>query len=70
MSGDDNFETGGVPVKSGLLTISANTAIAWSAGRHKFRGNVGLADGSACGINNRDLAAWLSWTNTMRLAIP
>src|ERR1035437_178241 len=30
LSGDDNFEIGGVPVKSGLLQLSTNTLITWS----------------------------------------
>jgi len=46
LSGDDNFEIGGVPVKSGLLQFSTNTTIAWTGARHEFAGNIGLADGS------------------------
>ncbi len=47
MSGDDNFEIGGMPVKSGLLEISSNTLVAWSVRRHKFKENyVTMADGS------------------------
>lgn len=72
MCGDDNFEVGGVPVKSGLLEISSNTPIAWSAARHRFSGNVGMADGSVQGANNATLTSWLCSTNftTLRLAIP
>jgi competence protein ComGC len=59
LSGDYNFEIGGIPVKSGLLSFSTNSSIAWSAARHKslnahfwtpkrdrFVGNICLADGS------------------------
>jgi len=72
LSGDDNFEISGVPVKSGLLEISSNTPIAWSAARHKFSGNVALADGSVEGVNNSGLTNWLHQTSlaTNRLAIP
>lgn len=72
LAGDDNFEIGGVPVKSGLLEISSNMPIAWSAARHKFGGNIGLADGSVQSVNNIDLPKLLDQTGlaTNRLAIP
>jgi prepilin-type processing-associated H-X9-DG protein len=72
LSGDDNFEINGAPVKSGLLELSTNTPIAWSAARHKFSGNILLADGSVQLLSNSGLTNWLhqagSFTN--RLAIP
>ena len=46
LSGDDNFAIAGVPGRNGLLEISTNVPISWTAGRHKSRGNIGLADGS------------------------
>jgi hypothetical protein len=46
LSGDDNFEISGVPIKSGLLEFSTNAPISWSAERHHFVGNIGLADGN------------------------
>jgi competence protein ComGC len=72
MSGDDNFEVGGVPVNSGLLNLVSNTPIAWSAARHHFAGNVALADGSVQSFSNAGLTNWLSQTGlaTNRLAIP
>ncbi len=72
MTGDDNFEIHGVPVKPGLLEISSNTPIAWSAARHKFSANISMADGSVQGMNNSMLTSWLRSTNfnTTRLAIP
>jgi prepilin-type N-terminal cleavage/methylation domain-containing protein len=72
LSGDDNFEIGGVPIKSGLLEISSNTPIAWSAARHKWVGNVLLADGSIQMANNPVLTNALHQTGlaTNRLAIP
>ena len=72
MTGDSNFEIGGVPVKSGLLEIPSNTPIAWSAARHKFTGNIGLADGSVQTVNNAGLSNLLYQTSlaTNRFAIP
>jgi type II secretory pathway pseudopilin PulG len=57
LSGDDNFEIGGVPVKSGLLELSTTASVAWTSARHTTYkrhfwnattsfGYVGLADGS------------------------
>jgi prepilin-type N-terminal cleavage/methylation domain-containing protein/prepilin-type processing-associated H-X9-DG protein len=72
LAGDDNFEIGGVPVKSGLLEISSNMPIAWSAARHKFGGNIGLADGSVQSVDNIGLPKLLGQSGlaTNRLAIP
>ena len=72
LAGDDNFEIGGVPVKSGLLEISSNMPIAWSAARHKFGGNIGLADGSVQQLTMDGLQQALQRTGvaTNRLAIP
>jgi prepilin-type processing-associated H-X9-DG protein len=72
LSGDDNFEIGGVPVKSGLLELSTHTPISWTAARHKFTGNVVLADGSVQSANNSVLKSWFDHTGvaTNRLAIP
>jgi prepilin-type N-terminal cleavage/methylation domain-containing protein/prepilin-type processing-associated H-X9-DG protein len=72
LSGDDNFAIRGIPVKSGLLEISSNTLIAWSAARHKFSGNILLADGSVQSANNSMLTNWPHQLNTTtnRLAIP
>lgn len=72
LSGDDNFEIGGAPVKSGLLAISSNTSIAWSAARHKFSGNLLLADGSVQSSSNSGLTNYVHQTGltTNRLAIP
>lgn len=72
MIGDDNLAIRGVRVKSGLLTTSSNAPIAWTAERHRFSGNLGMADGSVQGVNNSMLKDWLSSTNSIpiRLAIP
>jgi type II secretory pathway pseudopilin PulG len=72
LSGDDNFEIGGVPVKPGMLEFSASAPIGWSAARHKNAGNIGLDDGSVQVVNNSGLANLLHQTGvaTNHLAIP
>ena len=72
LSGDDNFEINGVPVKSGLLEFSTNAPIAWSAARHKFAGNISLADGSVQSVTISGLTNLVHQTGlaTNRLAIP
>jgi prepilin-type processing-associated H-X9-DG protein len=73
LSGDDNFEIGGVPVKSGSLEFSTNAPIAWSAARHKLMGNILLADGSVQATTSNSLHEWLlpqTGLATNRLAIP
>ena len=72
LSGDDNFSIGGVPVKSDLLELSTNAPISWTAARHKFVGNIGLADGSVQMVSNSGLTNLLHQTGlaTNRLAIP
>jgi prepilin-type processing-associated H-X9-DG protein len=55
LSGDDNFEIGGVPVKSGLLQLSTNISMTWSSARHGFTGNIGLTDGSVQQLTHLDL---------------
>jgi hypothetical protein len=72
LSGDDNFEVGGVPIKSGLMEFSTNASIAWTAARHHFSGNILLADGSVQTITSADLqrAFHQTGTTTNRLVIP
>jgi len=72
LSGDDNFAIGGVPVKSGLLKLSTNAPVTWTAARHKNAGNIGLADGSVETVDDSGLANLLGQTGvaTNRLAIP
>lgn len=72
LSGDDNFAIGGVPIKSGLLELSTNAPIAWTAARHKLTGNLALADGSvqSATINGLKQALQSTGVATNRLAIP
>ena len=72
LSGDDNFEISGVSVKSGLLELSTNAPIAWTAARHHLAGNIGLADGSVQQLATFSLQQMFQNTGlaTNRLAIP
>ena len=72
LCGDDNFAIGGVPVKSGLLEISTNAPITWTAARHKFAGNIGFPDGSVSLTDDKLLVQKLIETGvaTNRLALP
>ena len=72
LSGDYNFQVGGVPVKSGMLEISSNTPVKWTTERHKYSGNIGLVDGSAQPVINSELPNLIRQTGlaTNRLAIP
>lgn len=72
LSGDDNFAIGGFPVKSGVLLLPTNAPVTWTAARHKFNGNFGLADGSALQTTNSRLINALIQTGiaTNRLVIP
>jgi competence protein ComGC len=72
LSGDDNFEIGGLPVKSGLLELPANSPIAWTAARHHFAGNIGLANGSVQQVTTNGLRQLLQQSDLPinRLAIP
>jgi len=72
LSGDDNFAMGGVPVKSGVLYLLTNTPVTWTKARHKFVGNLGMADGSVQQVTINGLQAALQQTGvtTNRLAIP
>jgi len=73
LSGDDNLSIGGDQVKSGLLELSTNAPISWTAARHKFAGNIGLADGSVQQATSSYLRQSLlpqTGLATNRLAIP
>ena len=55
LTGDDNFAINGARAKSGVFQLTTNTPIAWTAGRHKLGGNIGLADGSVQFATNSEL---------------
>jgi prepilin-type processing-associated H-X9-DG protein len=85
LSGDDNFQLQSHEVRSGLVTLSTNPTISWTASRHlsltahfwtsdqnRFIGNIGFADGSAQQLTTIGLqqAFQQSGTNSIRLVIP
>ncbi len=72
LSGDDNFQVDGVPVKSGLLTILSIRRWDGLTARHRFAGNVGLVYGNVESVRNSDLTKLVQQTGlaTNRLAIP
>jgi hypothetical protein len=72
LSGDDNFVIGGVPVKSGLLELSMDAPISWTAARHKFVGNIFLPTARFSKLRRMDCKQALQKTGiaTNRLAIP
>ena len=72
MSGDDNFEIGGAPVTGGLLALSSNVPIGWTAARHNHTGNILLGDGSVQSSTTSGLRSYLQQTGlaTNRLVIP
>ncbi len=72
LSGDDNFLVGTNAAKSGILSLTTNSPVAWSKTRHEKVGNVGLADGSVQGFSSSALRNALANTGveTNRLAMP
>lgn len=72
LSGDDNFATNDVRVKSCVLDVTTNLSIAWIRSRHPYGGNLDYSDGHAQETQNSDLPIALQQTGlaTNRLAIP
>ncbi len=72
LSGDCNFEIGGKPVKSGLLSLWTNDPVTWGANRHASAGNLCFADGSVQPATTPGLQNYILQTGlaTNRLAIP
>jgi hypothetical protein len=69
LSGDDNFETNDIAVKSAILTIPGDYFIAWTAARHNHCGNVANTDGSVQELTTSALRECVAFT-TNRIAIP
>ena len=86
LCGDDNFEVGGSPIKSGVALLSTNMAVIWGPGRHgdvpvhhfwtktphHFVGNLGFADGrvTEAGDDGLQSAIQQAGLTTNRFAIP
>ncbi len=64
LDGDDNLAVDGVRVKPGILNLWTNATVAWTKERHRFNGNIGLADGSVAQTTSAGLiSAVVSITN-------
>jgi len=71
LGGDDNLAVNDVPARTGILTLWTNSPVAWTAARHKFIGNIGLADGSVQQITTGGLVSAISNAAApSRLVIP
>jgi competence protein ComGC len=72
LSGDDNFAINGMEVKSGVLELLTNTPVMWTKARHKFVGNIGMADGCVQQVSTDFLQKALQQTGaaTNRLVLP
>jgi len=72
ISGDCNFEIGGMAIKPGLRSFWTNDPVVWSAAGHVNRGNLGLADGSVQVATSPRLHDYFQLTGlaTNRFAIP
>lgn len=80
LSGDRNLTPDQSPPRPGLLTVTANSRMNWTAQIHTNQGNLCFADGSVQQLNNAGLdrsatnalaAYFAATTNTaFRLAIP
>jgi hypothetical protein len=70
--GDDHLAVDSTPVKPGVLLLWTNSPVAWTAERHKQKGNVGLMDGSAWSCSDTQLAALIraALVPTNRLVFP
>lgn len=70
LTGDSNLKINGQPVKSGLVSIRTNDAVAWQSNRHGASGNIGIADGSVQSASLRSLQIYFNKAATNRIAIP
>jgi len=69
--GDRNLTNGTRP-ENGIIQLTANQDVRWTAEMHKSKGNICLADGTALQLNNAALREVVraSGAATNRLAIP
>jgi prepilin-type N-terminal cleavage/methylation domain-containing protein len=72
LSGDRNLTTNGRPVKPGLVDLTTNIVVGWTAEIHNLEGNIALGDGSVQQFSSARLAPALRGTGlvTNRLAVP
>ena len=71
LTGDDNLAVNGISARTGILTLSTNSLVVWTSARHKFGGNIGLADGSVQEATTNGLISAISNAAApVRLVIP
>jgi prepilin-type N-terminal cleavage/methylation domain-containing protein/prepilin-type processing-associated H-X9-DG protein len=72
LAGDRNLMTNGVSVGSGVLLLTTNLTVGWTAALHQGSANVLLGDGSAQAVTSARLQEQIahSGTQTNRLVIP
>ncbi|PYJ86566.1 MAG: hypothetical protein DME22_04830 [Verrucomicrobia bacterium] len=72
LAGDRNLTTNSVPVGAGLLDLTTNVTVGWTAALHKHSGNVVLGDGSVQQFTNARLQEQSAHSGvaTNRLLIP
>ena len=71
LTGDRNLVKNGAS-GAGLMTITTNDKLDWTAAMHNRAGNIGLADGSVTQVDGAGLQQLIqqSGTNMNRLAVP
>jgi prepilin-type processing-associated H-X9-DG protein len=72
LAGDRNLMTNGIPVGSGLLILTTNVTVGWTAAMHNGAANVVLGDGSVQQATSARLSQQIgsSDTGTNHLLIP
>ena len=72
LAGDRNLMTNGVPVGSGLLQLTPNLTVGWTAQMHNNAGNAAFGDGHVDSLSGNRLQEQLinSGVATNRLLIP
>ncbi|PYK02209.1 MAG: hypothetical protein DME23_02250 [Verrucomicrobia bacterium] len=72
LAGDRNLTTNSVPVGAGLLDLTTNVTVGWTAALHNHSGNVVLGDGSVQQFTNARLQEQSAHSGvaTNRLLIP
>lgn len=72
LAGDRNVTTNARPMKPGLLALSTNAIVGWTAEIHNLQGNVAMGDGSVQQFSSARLDQALLGTGlaTNRLAMP
>ena len=71
LAGDANLAVGGVPAKTGVLGLSTNSEVTWTASYHIGVGDIALSDGSVQQATSQQLRGLLLRSGvTNRLVLP